>query len=303
MIIRPRRGFLSLLLTMQGSVLPTVLPQVILVASLAVAIFVLYAYFPQYSPRVGLAPFSILGLMLSLLLGFRNNASYERWWEARQQLGVLLIECRTLARLSMSYLSEAPKLQQQCLGLTRAFSRVLLRGLRDRPLVGSLDDLLIPEHAQLIYDAKNPADQVLRLLSQEVYNAYQQQHLSDILVATFEARITAMTELQAACERLHNTPIPFAYMLLVHRTAYLFCFLLPFALVDSVDIYTPLLSALVAYVFFGLDALSEELEEPFGERPNQLPLFAIERTIEINILEAQGLPTPPALMPKGYWLN
>src|SRR5699024_6422054 len=111
-------------------------------------------------------------------------------------------------------------------------------GLRHRQLQGSLEDLLDPETCQTIYNANNPADQVLRLLSLEVAKASQQGYLSDILVNTFEARITAMAEIQAACERLHNTPIPFAYMLLVHRTAYLFCFLLPFGLVASVGIST-----------------------------------------------------------------
>ena len=303
MIVRPRRGFLPLLLTMQGSVLPTVLPQVILVASLAAAALIVHEKSPNYFPELGIAPFSILGLMLSLLLGFRNNASYARWWEARQQLGSLLVECRALARLCMSYLAAAPCIQQRCLLLIRAFSRVLLYGLRNRSLQGSLDDLLDAASCQAIYNSNNPADKVLRLLSAEVLKAHQQRHLSDILVNTLETRITAMAEIQAACERLHNTPIPFAYMLLVHRTAYLFCFLLPFGLVASVGVSTPFISALVAYVFFGLDALSEELEEPFGERPNQLPLLAIERTIEINLLEAQGLPTPEPIKPKGYWLN
>lgn len=241
--------------------------------------------------------------MLSLLLGFRNNASYARWWEARQQLGSLLVQCRALARLSMSYLVAAPPIQQRCMLLIRAFSRALLYELRSRPLHGALDELLDEHSCNLIYKANNPADQVLRLLSLEIAKAQQQGQLSDILVTTFEAHISAMTEIQAACERLHNTPIPFAYMLLVHRTAYLFCFLLPFGLVASVGISAPFISALVAYAFFGLDALSEELEEPFGERPNQLPLFAIERTIEINVLEAQGLPTPEPLKPQGYWLN
>lgn len=303
MIVRPRRGFLPLLLTMQGSVLPAVLPQVILVASLATAAFIVHEKYPNYFPELGIAPFSILGLMLSLLLGFRNNASYARWWEARQQLGSLLVECRALARLCLSYLASAPNIQQRCLLFIRAFSRVLLYGLRSRSLQGSLDDLLDAASCQAIYSANNPADQVLRLLSAEVLKAHQQRHLSDILVHTLETRITAMAEIQAACERLHNTPIPFAYMLLVHRTSYLFCFLLPFGLVASVGVSTPFISALVAYVFFGLDALSEELEEPFGERPNQLPLLAIERTIEINLLEAQGLPTPEPIKPKGYWLN
>lgn len=186
---------------------------------------------------------------------------------------------------------------------SNVFYGAFLYELRSRLLQGALDELLDEQSCSPVYNANNPADQMLRLLSLEITKAQQQGLLSDILVTTFEAHISAMTEIQAACERLHNTPIPFAYMLLVHRTAYLFCFLLPFGLVASVGISAPFISALVAYAFFGLDALSEELEEPFGERPNQLPLFAIERTIEINVLEAQGLPTPEPLKPQGYWLN
>ena len=86
----------------------------------------------------------------------------------------------------------------------------------------------------------------------------------------------------------------FAYMLLVHRTTYLYCIMLPFGLVASLGWATPLVCAVIAYTFFGLDALSEELEEPFGLAANQLPLTALSRTIEINLREALGetnLPT------------
>lgn len=154
MIVRPRRGFLPLLLTLQGSVLPAVMPQVILVASLAAAAFAVHEIYPNYFPNYGLAPFSILGLMLSLLLGFRNNASYARWWEARQQLGSLLVQCRALARLSMSYLVAAPHIQQRCMLLIRAFSRALLYELRSRPLQGALDELLDEQElwSNLVYE-------------------------------------------------------------------------------------------------------------------------------------------------------
>lgn len=306
MIIRPNHGFLSLLLTIQGSILPRVLPQILLIAGLGGVGVLLLDHFPSVLPSYSLAPFSILGLMLSLLLGFRNNASYARWWEARQQLGDLLVQARSLARLAVCYLDQTPQqqvIQLRVITLLRAFARVLLRSLRNPDVRGCLDDLLSEQEAAVVYQARNPADQLLRMLSTEIAAAQRTGLLSDILVTTFEGRVTALADIQAACERLQNTPIPFAYMLLVHRTAYIFCFLLPFGLVGSTGTATPFISALVAYAFFGLDALSEELEEPFGERPNQLPLLAIERTLEINMLEALRLPTPEPLQPVNYRLS
>ena len=88
------------------------------------------------------------------------------------------------------------------------------------------------------------------------------------------------------CERINSTPIPFTYTLLLHRTAYLYCFLLPFGLVDTIGFMTPFVVAIVAYTFFGLDALGDEIEEPFGKDANDLPLTAICRTIEINLRES-----------------
>jgi putative membrane protein len=107
-----------------------------------------------------------------------------------------------------------------------------------------------------------------------------------------------------ACERIKNTPIPFSYTLLLHRTAYLYCFLLPFGLVDTIGYLTPFVVAIVAYTFFGLDALGDEIEEPFGLAHNDLPLDAICRTIEIDLRESLGdADIPPPLQPVHYWLT
>ena len=89
-----------------------------------------------------------------------------------------------------------------------------------------------------------------------------------------------------------------------HRTAYLYCFLLPFGLVDSIGFMTPFVVGIVAYTFFGLDALGDEIEEPFGTEPNDLPLDAICRTIEIELREALADEYVPApLLPVGYCIK
>lgn len=112
--------------------------------------------------------------------------------------------------------------------------------------------------------------------------------LSDFLIQSIDEHITSMAVVQASCERIKNTPLPFAYRLLVQRTVYLYCIILPFGLVDSQGLATPLFSAIEAYTFFGLDALSEELEKPFGLSFNDLPLHAMTRSVEISLLEMMG---------------
>jgi putative membrane protein len=92
--------------------------------------------------------------------------------------------------------------------------------------------------------------------------------------------------------------------LLLHRTAYFYCFLLPFGLVDTLGFMTPFVVAIVAYTFFALDALGDEIEEPFGLAPNDLPLETLCRTIEINLRETLGeSPLPPPLLPVAYQLS
>jgi putative membrane protein len=139
----------------------------------------------------------------------------------------------------------------------------------------------------------------MRLMGKKLGYSRRHQLSSDLMIQNMDERLTSMTVVLAACERIQNTPLPFAYMLLVHRTTYLYCFMLPFGLASSLGWATPLVCAIVAYTFFGLDALSEELEEPFGLAANQLPLTALSRTIEINLLEALGeTEVPPDIAPE-----
>ena len=128
--------------------------------------------------------------------------------------------------------------------------------------------------------------------------------IESCLAASVDVTLSAMTATAASCERINNTPIPFSYTLLLHRTAYLYCFLLPFGLVDSIGFMTPFVVAIVAYTFFGLDALSDEIEEPFGPAPNDLPLDAICRAIDIEPRESlHDAHVPAPLTPVNYCLS
>ena len=141
-------------------------------------------------------------------------------------------------------------------------------------------------------------------MGEDLRACVQAQRLDANAAVTIDNTLSAMTSAAASCERIRNTPIPFSYTLLLHRTAYIYCFLLPFGLVDSIGFMTPFVVAIVAYTFFGLDALGDEIEEPFGMESNDLPLDALCRAIEIDMRESLHDPKLPALLePTNYRLT
>ena len=149
----------------------------------------------------------------------------------------------------------------------------------------------------------NIPDSILRLVTALLLQARQAGRLDSITYCSMAEHINQLTAIQGACERIRYTALPFAYTLLLHRTAHIFCVLLPLGLVHSLGHATPLLTALVAYTFFGLDALGDELEEPFGTSQNDLPLDAITRVIEIDLAEYRGLENrPEPLKPQNFVL-
>ena len=116
-------------------------------------------------------------------------------------------------------------------------------------------------------------------------------------------RLGSLTAQQAGCERIVLTPLPFVYSLLIYRTIWLFCLLVPFALVNTAGWWTPVFVAIVGYVFLGLAEVTEELSHPFTTSTNGLPLDAICRAAEISLAPHVGEEPPPPMRPKDYFLS
>jgi len=252
-----------------------------------------------------------MGLPLAIFLGFRNSACYDRYWEARKLWGELLLRSRNLAR-QVLHLVDWPAPLADARDLDDARVRLLLRAvafsvslkglLRDRPDDG-LDNLLQPAEGQALAGARNRPAALMMNQGADLAQCRREGLLDGQRAVQIDATLSAMTAAAASCERIKHTPLPFSYTLLLHRTAYLYCFLLPFGLVDTLGPVTPLVVAIVAYTFFGLDALGDEIEEPFGTEANDLPLDAICRVIEIDMRQALGdAHPPPALEPVDYLL-
>jgi ion channel-forming bestrophin family protein len=294
MIVRPRPTAFGLLFTLRGSIVPIIAPRVLAILLLAAAVAWYDHVRPGHLPELTPAPFTLLGLALSIFLGFRNNACYDRWWEGRRQWGQLIVEARCLARDAVTLLHSDPALCRRVVRRAVGFAHALRAELRDTD--GSdVGEWLPVEERDGLARRRNRGDAILRATATDLAAAVRRGLLSDILFRQFDERLTALATVQAACERLRTTPTPFTYSLLLHRTAWLFCLLLPFGLVGTLGLAAPIPAAILAYAFFGLDALGDELEEPFGLAQNNLPLDALVRAVEIDLLETLGeadLPEP-----------
>ena len=223
-------------------------------------------------------------------------------------MGQLVYDTRSFTRQVLSYIDESSEegrdSQRRLVYLSIAFTHALRHRLRDSSPWQDVERFVEPIHHTSMKQAQNLPDYLLRLLGKELGYCRRQRLTSEHMIQNMDERLNSMTVVLSACERIHSTPLPFAYTLLVHRTTYLYCFMLPFGLVSSLGWVTPLICGVIAYTFFGLDALSEELEEPFGLAANQLPLTALSRTIEINLLEALGeTELPPNITAKNGYLQ
>jgi putative membrane protein len=298
MIVRTRPNLLTLLFTLRGSILPRVAPKLAGIVAVSCAVVWAEARWPAIFPMTaGVTPFTLVGLALSIFLSFRNNACYERWWEARKLWGSLIGEVRNLARALPALLPDADAAPQ--LRRLSAFAHGLRARLRDLDEAAAVDGK-VPGSDRT---GPNPTDSVLAAMTHDLAAAMRAGRLTDIQFSILESRIEALSAVHTACERIANTPLPFAYTLLVYRTAWLYCLLLPVGLTGSLGWATPVVVALVGYTFFGLDALGDELEEPFGTEPNDLPLDAMVRAVDRIVHHALGEPMPDALTPDGYWLR
>lgn len=306
MIVRPRPSALHLFFVLRGSIFPHIASKLLSITLLSCVVVGLYDFgWMRWLSHVSAPPFSLLGLALSVFLGFRNSACYERWWEARKQWGELIIQARGLARETQALLAgndNAP-LRRRTIERCIAFAHALAAHLRDQDAAGACKAWVSPDELAVLRTRRNVPDTLLNWINQDLAQCLREQRLSDVLYRGLEQRVDTLAASQAICERIKNTPTPFAYTLLLHRTAWLFCMLLPFGLVGSLEMLTPVLVTIIAYTFFGLDALGDELEEPFGLSDNDLPLSAMVRGIEIDLLEALGDALPEPLQPQDYLLQ
>jgi putative membrane protein len=308
MIVRPRPKGIEYFLLLRGSVLPNIWRKLAVTITMAIIVTMMHGSLYHFKIRLTPIPFTLMGLALAIFLGFRNSASYDRFWEGRKLWGALGCATRNLVRQVVAFLEpldignevemeQVSRLRRKIIYSAIAFAHALRHQLREQSSAEDLARLLNLETAAAMQKLQNPAAGILQSIGIDIQSCLRSKWLAAPLAQEIDRSLSQMTEVLGGCERIKNTPIPFSYAVLLHRTVYVYCYLLPFGLVDSIGMLTPVVVGVVSYTFFGLDAIGDEIEEPFGMTPNDLPLTSLSYGIEISARELIGdidIPSMPA---------
>ncbi len=304
-IVKQPISWIRLVLAIHHSALPKTLPRTLAFTAFAVVVTYLESKVEFEAYTLTVQPFSLIGIAISIFLGFRTNVAYDRYWEGRKLWGALVNVSRTFARQATTLIDSGSEetnrlIARELVHRMIAFAYAMKHQLRFTAPWDEIAKYLTAEEVQRLRGQRNVPLGVSRLLGERLNHAWRQGWIRDIHLPVFEKSLTEMTTIQGGCERISLTPVPFAYTTLIHRIVGFYCLLLPFGIVKDVKWMTPLVQLMICHAFFGLDEIGDEIEDPFGTEPQDLPLAAISCTIEINLLQyVDETNVPEPLQPVG----
>jgi ion channel-forming bestrophin family protein len=285
MHITDERRWFQLVLQLRGSVLLTVLPRTLICAG--------FGWFVAYlhSRGVGVAfpalTTLIPNIVLGLLLVFRTNTAYDRFWEGRKSWGTIIVSSRNLARqIWVDIVEEYPNDRQEkiaAIRLLEAFAIATKHHLRQEPMGEVVESLVSIDQSRQLQKTANPPLEIAFWLSDYLQTEYRQGQLHVYQLTAMQTLVDRLVEALSGCERILKTPMPLAYAIHLKQLLLLYCLSLPFQMVDKAQWGTPVVVALISFMVFGIEAIGIEIENPFGVDPNDLPLDAICETIGKNI--------------------
>jgi len=305
MIIRKKEHWFKMLFNWHGSVLPQLIRRLVLLLIISIVITYLREYVILYNLHLSPAPFTLFGISIAIFLGFRNNASYDRFWEGRRLWGALTNTCRSLTRQALTLNDKPRDVKETTLFINYliALTYTLKHQLRQTDPAADIDRLLPSALAVRVKAARYKPVLLVKELSQCIQSAKHRGSIDSIAQQSLDQNLNQLTDIIGGCERIAGTPLPYSYSVLLHRTVYVYCFLLPLGLVDSLGWFMPVFVTFIAYTYVALEAIADELETPFGIAPNDLALDAICRNIENTLLELDDRPLQPVPSPQQYILT
>lgn len=307
MIIRERSNWFLMLFIWRGSVLRKIILQLLIITAFSVVVLYFKGNVYEYKVHLNPAIFTLLGLSLAIFMGFCNSASYERFWEGRKLWGALVIESRSLAREVLTLINDndadAKAEKQEFAKMIAAFSWALNYQLRNKNANTVIKNLLSEKNFEQLKDKKFVPVILLKQMGAWLNERKKEGKMDSIILTAIDNQLNGMSQIIGGCERIANTPLPFAYSVLLHRTVYLYCFWLPFGLVDVVGWMMPVIVLFISYTFIALDAIIQEIQEPFGEEENDLALNGICETIQFSVFELADIPQDPLVSKQHYFID
>lgn len=232
---------------------------------------------------------TLMGFALGLLLVFRTSSSYDRFWEGRKLWGGIVNETRNLVRAAGVYMREDALLYARLTRWTAAFPWAAMHNLRGTDGLGPQTDDLPAADARAVLEAQHTALAVACQMTACLREARDKGLISDMVLISLDQNIQLLVDYLGGCERIRKTPMPFAYAIHLRRALVLYCFTLPFAMVDTFGWTTILDVFALAYTLFGIEEIGVEIEGPFGHDDNDLPLEEICETIHKNVYALAGI--------------
>ena len=256
---------------------------------------------------------SVLGAALTILLGFRTNSAYARWWEARTLWGGLVNSSRSIARQAISFprRTGSPIVEAASIEFSRtfvfrqiAFVHAMRCALRRQAPWDAISPFLDANSLEDLKTSKNVPNSILQEMGQEVTMAVDQQVLSEFHMLRIDQTLTDLSNILGACERIKNTPLPRQYDFYPELLIKVYCIMLPFVIADEAGWFTPLITLVVGFALLVLNRIGKNLEDPFENRPYDVPLTALSFTIETNLKQALGegkIPEPVTAVDGVLW--
>lgn len=229
----------------------------------------------------------LLGFAISMLLVFRTNTAYDRWWEGRKLWGSLVNNSRNLAMKLSVILPESEKSQRSFFRkIIPAYAFALHNHLRrEQTRLELFDD---EEHGNLfksIDKEKHIPNQVALLMHKHIQQLYMEQKISGEQLLYLNTEIQSFTDICGACERIKNTPIPYSYSVFIKKFIFIYIMSLPFGYVFSLGYYVIPVVAFIFYVLASLELIAEEIEDPFGNDENDVPTDVLAKNIHRHVAE------------------
>ncbi|MBD2439363.1 bestrophin family protein [Nostoc sp. FACHB-110] len=277
---------------LRGSVISSIYQRVFWSGVFGVVISLLYSLkLPVSQPILGNV---IPSIVLGLLLVFRTNTAYDRFWEGRKAWGSIVNTVRNLARqiwVSIDELSpEDRESKVAALRLLVAFAVTIKLHLRGEKINSELEELLPQSKYIKLHTMNHPPLEVAFWIGDYLQQQYDRNCLNNYQLTSMQELLNILVDNLGACERILRTPMPLAYAIHLKQLLLLYCFLLPFQMVATLGWWTGLIVALISFTLFGIEAIGLEIENPFGYDANDLPLDAICHTMKRNIDDLISLP-------------
>jgi len=226
--------------------------------------------------------YSLIGFVLSLLLVFRTNTAYDRWWEGRKKWGELVNNSRNLA-IKISALTDDPEIKAYFKRMISNYVFAMKEHLREGVKLEELD--LTEEEKKELSQFDHKPNYIAQKMYAKLHAMKQSGRLTEENYIVIDVNLKTFSDIIGACERIKNTPIPYSYSMFLKKFIFIYVTTLPLAFVNTFGYYSSLVSIFVFYVLVSMEILAEEIEDPFGKDDNDLPTDDLCQKIKANVSE------------------